>query len=143
MSNRVKRDAKQIAKTGSGEIIQQSMSITREGILPPPEELAKYEEIRPGITEVLLKSYTEQSQHRMELEKAVVYTGAGNTRRGQAFAFILSLIVIIGGFGLILLDKNIFGITAILGSLATLVGVFIYGNKSKKKERIQKSRDNP
>ena len=34
-------------------------------------------------------------------------------------------------------------IAAILGALATLVGVFIYGNKSKKDERIQKSRANP
>ena len=49
---------------------------------------------------------------------------------------------LLGGFALLFLDKNILGITSILGSLAALVGVFIYGNKSKKDERIQKEKMN-
>ena len=38
------------------------------------------------------------------------------------------------------LGKNIIGMTAVLGSIATLAGVFIYGNKIKKDERIQKEK---
>ncbi len=142
MSSKVKRQARQISQQ-KGEIIQQTVSVERVGILPPPEEMEAYEKIQPGITKILLDSFVEQSQHRMQLEKATINSGISNSKRGQVFAFILSLSVIIGGFVLVFMDKNVIGISAILGALATLVGIFIYGNKSKKDERLKKSKENP
>ncbi|MDO4568814.1 MAG: DUF2335 domain-containing protein [Planctomycetia bacterium] len=37
--------------------------------LPPPEDLAKYEEICPGAAQTIMDSFVQQRQHRMELEK--------------------------------------------------------------------------
>lgn len=75
------------------------------------------------------------------MESMVVTSGIQNMQRGQIFAFIIALVVIFGGFALVFVGKNIFGLAAILGALATLIGVFIYGNISKRKERLQKYND--
>ena len=111
--------------------------------LPPAAELERYEAIYPGFAERLMNRYEKQSDHRMELETKVIESGIKNSARGQVFAFVLASMTICVGAFLIYRNKDILGIAAILGSLATLVGVFIYGNKSKKDERIQKSKANP
>lgn len=113
------------------------------GPFPPAAELERYEAIYPGFAERLMNRYEKQSDHRMELETKVIESGIKNSARGQVFAFILASLTICVGAFLIYRNKDILGIAAILGSLATLVGVFIYGNKSKKDERIQKSKANP
>ena len=113
------------------------------GPFPPAAELEHYESICPGFTEKLMERYVAQSNHRMELETKVVESGIRNSARGQVFAFILALTTILIGSVLLYLNKDIAGIVAILGALGALVGVFIYGNKSKKDERIQKARSNP
>lgn len=140
MSNKLHKHARQIAKTSKNQIIEQTLSIERSGILPAPEELEQYEKFYPGITKVLIDEFQKQSSHRIKLESMAVASGIQNSKRGQIFAFILALIVIVGGFALIFLGKNIIGMTAVLGSIATLAGVFIYGNKIKKDERIQKEK---
>ena len=110
---------------------------------PPATELERYEAVYPGFAEKLMERYVRQSEHRMSLENKVIDSGIKNSARGQIFAFALALVTILIGAFLIYLNKDVLGIVAILGSLASLVGVFIYGNKSKKDERIQKSRANP
>ena len=79
----------------------------------------------------------------MELEKEVISTGAKQSLRGQIFAFILGAITIIGGLFLLIKDKNVQGYTLIVGSAATLAGVFVYGKRQNEKERIEKARLNP
>ncbi|MBR4791801.1 MAG: DUF2335 domain-containing protein [Treponema sp.] len=111
--------------------------------LPPAAELERYEKIYPGFAERLMVRYEKQSDHRMELETKVIESGIKNSARGQVFAFLLSAMTIGVGAFLIYRNKDILGIAAVLSALATLLGVFIYGNKSKKDERIQKSKANP
>ena len=90
-----------------------------------------------------MERYIKQSDHRMALENKVIDSGIRNSARGQIFAFILAMLTIVIGAALIFFNKDAVGIAAILGALATLVGIFIYGNKSKKDERIQKAMNNP
>lgn len=118
------------------------MQVERRSILPPPEEMERYEKLCPGITQRLLEQFQKQGEHRMELEKSVITSGIKNSARGQIFAFILSLTVIIMGFVLILFNKGTAGIVAIVSSLAALVGIFIYGSEAKKRERTEKSGQN-
>ena len=110
---------------------------------PPAAELERYESIYPGFSEKLMERYIKQSDHRMALENKVIDSGIRNSARGQIFAFILAMLTIVIGAALIFFNKDAVGIAAILGALATLVGIFIYGNKSKKDERIQKAMNNP
>ena len=142
MSNKTTSTTKQLSQQNKNSLIAEVTQIERQSILPPPEEMTQYEKLRPGITDVLLTAFQEQTHHRIEIEKKVIDSVISNSKRGQIFAFILSLIVIIGGFSLIFLDKNALGITSILGALTALVGTFIYGNKTKQKERIEKDKMN-
>ena len=75
----------------------------------------------------------------MKLENTVINSNVNNERRGQWFGFIISMTVIVGGFSLIFLDKDILGISAILASLTTLAGLFLLGKSKSKRELQSKS----
>lgn len=126
-------------------LVHSERSVTEfySGPFPPANELEHYESVYPGFAEKLMERYVKQSEHRMSLENKAIDSGIKNSARGQVFAFILALVTILIGAFLIYLDKDTLGIVVILSALASLVGVFIYGNKSKKDERIKKARANP
>lgn len=107
----------------------------RASILPPAEELAAYEAIQPGITERFLAAYEKQQEHRMVIEKTVITGAVQRTHQGQIFAFLLGVIAICGGLGLLFLGKSIIGLSVLIGAVASLIGVFIYGKESNKKEQ--------
>ncbi len=133
-------------RTSTQQNITQStkvMSAYYSAPYPPASELEHYEKIYTGFTERLVNNLEKQTAHRIEIEKKVIESGIKNSARGQILAFILALVVVSFGFVLLLLDKKTSGITAIVSALVALVGVFVYGNKSKKDERIQKAKVNP
>ncbi len=80
-----------------------------------------------------------QSEHREKLEARVVNGNVASQTRGSYFAFILALVAIVGGFYLILKGKDTSGLVAIIGSLASLLGVFILSKREQKSERVEKS----
>jgi uncharacterized membrane protein len=80
-----------------------------------------------------------QSAHRESLEAKVVAGNVASQARGSHYAFIICLVTIVGGFVLIETGKSIYGISAIILSLATLAGVFVIAKKEQKKERVEKS----
>jgi uncharacterized membrane protein len=82
-----------------------------------------------------------QQVHRHELEATVVKGNSTNERRGQLFAFIIAMTVIVSGVGLILNGRDTQGLVAIVGTLTTLAGVFIYGRYKQAQEREQKRRE--
>jgi uncharacterized membrane protein len=144
VSTRDKKDRRSITLSPNGTLPPGGQvlhaSYQRLSILPPPSELERYEALHPGTTKILLDTYQKQVEHRIKIEENVI---EGDTRRaniGQVMAFILSLVTIMGGFTLVALGKDVLGISAILGSLATLVGVFVYGAHTRRKERENKSK---
>ena len=82
-----------------------------------------------------------QAAHRRALESRVIAENCVTERRGQVFAFTLTLVVILGGVWLIYHGRDVGGLTAILGALAGLVGVFVYGRRKDAEERRQKRAD--
>lgn len=80
-----------------------------------------------------------QSAHRESLEAKVVEGNVASQARGSHYAFTLCLVTIVGGFALIGMGKSIFGISAVIGSLATLAAVFIVAKTVQKRERVEKS----
>jgi uncharacterized membrane protein len=81
----------------------------------------------------------KQSAHRERLEARVIEGGVANQTRGSYFAFIISVIAIVGGFVLIEQGKSAIGLSSIITSVGGLVGVFVYSKHQQKKERIEKS----
>lgn len=79
-----------------------------------------------------------QSAHRQELEKAVVLGNVTDAKRGQNYAFVLGVLAILCGSGLIAIGKTVEGLVAIIGALGTLAGIFIWGRLRQEKERQRK-----
>lgn len=82
-----------------------------------------------------------QQAHRQHLESTVVGGNVNAERRGQVFAFILGLIAILGGIGLIAFGKDALGIVSIITAFTALAGVFVYGRYQQARERAEKRRE--
>lgn len=100
--------------------------------------LAQYNAVFPGCAERIVAMAEAQSVHRQDLERAVVLGNVAAEKRGQHYAFALGALAIVGGVALIAGGKDVQGLASILGALATLAGVFIYGRHQQAKERQRK-----
>ena len=83
----------------------------------------------------------EQAAHRRAIESRVIAGNVAAERRGQVFAFALTLVAIISGVWLIYQGKDVGGLTAIIGVLASLVVAFVYGRHKDAEERRRKRAD--
>jgi uncharacterized membrane protein len=93
----------------------------------------------PNGAERIMAMAERQGAHRESLEAKVVEGNVASQARGSHYAFIICLITIVGGFVLIGMGKNIYGVSAVIGSLATLAGVFVIAKREQGKERVEKS----
>lgn len=111
------------------------------GPLPLPEHLARYDEILPGSAERMLKMAESQALHRQRIESAVIDSGAQNSRLGLVFAFIICMTCLaISAWGMYVGNGIAGAVVGALG-LGSIVGAFIYGTNSNRKEREWKSQD--
>lgn len=147
MGTRIKKDRRAmkntVAHNGDRGVNHHSTSVSlayRSGILPVPEELERYEVLCPGITDRLMKSYENQVTHRISCEKVVIDGDSKRSSLGQIFAFVITVIILIGGFILILFDKSIAGLSSIFLAISSLVAVFIGGAVTRSKERQRKAK---
>lgn len=123
-----------------------------KGPLPPAEQLEKYEKVHPGAADRIITMAEKQADHRRMLEfeqlkltrdlnETHLKSETINNKRGLIFAFVLVLLLIIGGFILILFDKDAYGFASIVASLATLAGTFIYRKKQEQKSDSDSQED--
>ncbi len=111
-----------------------TQTVIRSGPLPTPEELFDYGKVDPSFPERIMKKFEEQATHRMELEKTVVKTQSFNSKFGVMSGSLIAIICIIGAIYLLMNDKRLEGLVALIVPLTTLAGVFIYGKSSTQKE---------
>ena len=104
------------------------------GPIPSPENLAKYDEIHPGLAERIIQMAESESIHRREIEKRMTISYTKSAYMGMFFAFfsvcIVSFLVyysIFKGFG-----KEAAYIA--VGAIATVAGVFILFRRAAKKQ---------
>lgn len=109
-----------------------------QGPLPPPEALEQYGRIVPNGADRIVAMAESQMRHRQALESAVVNGNVEAQRRGQVMGFILGLVAILGGIGLIAFDKDVEGLSAIITAFVALAGVFVYGRVEQRRERERK-----
>ena len=118
--------------------VQQTTTLQFVGPLPPPATLKQYDDVLPGGAERIMALAELQSAHRQELEKKVVDSNCRNERLGTVLGFILAMTALCGGFALVAYGKDAGGIAAIVTSLASLAGVFIYSKRKQQQERAEK-----
>jgi uncharacterized membrane protein len=122
-------------------LVQIAAQLTmHQGILPHPEVLERYEKLIPGSAERLLKLTESQTHHRQSLEKTVVDHEVAQSSRGFWGAVVvtmgielISALLVLKGFPL---QGSAMGGVWLVG----LAGVFVYGTRSRKAERVDKAK---
>lgn len=109
-----------------------------QGPVPPPEVLAKYDEVVPGAGDRIFAMAERQAAHRQDLEKRVISSNMAAERLGTCLGFILAMTALVGGFYLIATGHSSVGIVSIISSLAIPAGAFAYGKYQQKQERVEK-----
>ena len=110
-----------------------------EGPLPPPEILRRFDEVVPGAAERIIRMAEEQFAHRTALEKKVIESDISRSKWGQILGFMIAVIGL-GVSALVTIYGNQWAGAVIGGAtLASLVGVFMYGARTRNKERVQKN----
>ncbi|MBI4722776.1 MAG: DUF2335 domain-containing protein [Candidatus Stahlbacteria bacterium] len=115
-----------------------SVQRIHSGPLPSPEVFAGYEKVFSGAAERILVMAENQAAHRQFIEKKAISSKANSEVLGVIFAFIIAFVGIIGGIFLIYIGKNIVGLTTFIGTLGSLIWVFIFGKKWQNKELEEK-----
>ena len=122
--------------------MQETLAIRAEffsGPLPPPEHLAAYERTMSGAAKSIFQAFETEGEHRRSTESKVVDSNIRLESRGQIFGFVMAMIALIGGMGLMAFDKSISGAAISLSALATLAGVFVWSKRQKSRELREKA----
>jgi uncharacterized membrane protein len=104
------------------------------GPLPPPSILVKYNEAVPNAAERILKMAERQAAHRIDSERFVIRTNVWRSWGGLIAGFVISLVILTCGSLLIAHDHDWGGTTIITGIIVALATVFVYGQKSGRRE---------
>ncbi len=109
------------------------------GPFPPPAVLERYEALYPGATKQLFTMAEQQATHRQGLERIAIRGDARRANLGLACGFVVALAGL-GVSGFLIYSGHEVGGT-ILGSIdfVGLVGVFVYGTESRRRERTAKA----
>lgn len=119
-------------------VVRQTQVQFSSGPLPPPEILKRFDEIVPGAAERIIKMAEEQSLHRKDLEKKVIESDIARSKWGQILGFIIAIIGLAVSAIVAVYGNAIAGGIIGIGTLASLVGVFMYGTKTRSNERLEK-----
>lgn len=122
--------------------VQELLAVRSElfsGPLPHPDHLEAYERIMPGAAERIFQAFGEEAGHRHAMESKVVDSSTRLESRGQIFGFVIGMTALIGGIGLMALDKSLTGAATSLSALVTLVGVFVWSKRQKSRELSEKA----
>ena len=107
------------------EVVRASFS----GPLPHPSTLKGYEQICPGAADRIIKMAENQMHHRHDIEKKFLSTNSRNSFLGILFAFILGLVIALGGIYCVIIGKQVSGLLFGGAGLSTIIIAFIKGTK--------------
>jgi uncharacterized membrane protein len=142
--SRDRRDARQRSKAEARS--PQSLAVkavavqeTFSGPLPPPEVLAKYDEIVPGMAERLLTTFERQADHRMTLERKVIDGDIRRSWAGLILGFVFGMALLVGSVFMIASGLAVAGIALIVAELVAIAVALIYTTESRRRERNRKA----
>lgn len=128
------------------EEVKEALMVMRSemysGPIPPPEALARYEEVQPGAADRILTMAEKQQEHRMALETKAIGGQVDQSKRGQLFGFILVFVCIaVAVFFAVYFGMTAFAVTFLCVTMVSVVGLFVTGKMAVQKDLAQKSKD--
>jgi len=110
-----------------------TMQAQFEGPLPDPVSFEKYNKILPGVADRIVIMAESEVSHRHYIEKKAVDSASRDGLLGLFFGFGIGIFTVgVGAY--VVLQGQPFAGSFISGSgVAGLVGVFVYGSRTKSK----------
>jgi uncharacterized membrane protein len=136
------RRSRQVARAEAAKVAQSAsltVSQTYSGPLPAPEDLVRYDAIVPGMAERLLTKFEKQADHRMDLERHVIYWDVRRANAGLLAAFVFGVIVLLAAVWLIVSGYESAGVTAIVVEFLAFAAALLYSTERRRRERDRKS----
>jgi uncharacterized membrane protein len=123
-----------------GEILGQTeiQFSSYQGWLLPAPIAAGWEELLPGAANRVMTLMEEQIHHRIAMERATILGNVRAQRWGLIFSALIVSIIVIGGIGLIAAGKEISGLAAIAGAIASVLIVFVTEKRRQDDELREK-----
>ena len=127
----------QIARPQSAGVMATTYT---SGPIPDASQLERYDMVCPGAADRIITMAEKQSKHRQDIEKKVVTASSRDSLLGLLAAFIIGIVTTVFGGVLILKSHDAAG--TIFGGvgLSSLVGTFVYGTRSSRRERESKNK---
>ena len=111
------------------------------GPIPPPDLLQRFDEIYPGAAQQILDDFVQESAHRRDMERKVVTAESFKEICGSIFAGLIGISGVGGGIWLAHEGRATGGLSSILATLASLVGVYLYQTRRADAEAGDRSMD--
>lgn len=92
----VERQPLNLSVGGSNNHVHFAVNVA---LLPPSEDMSRYEEVFPGATEYIMKAADGERSHRHSLERLLVQGGERRKALGLGMSFALSLTGLFGAIG--------------------------------------------
>jgi len=99
------------------------------GPLPPPEILARFEELYPGSAKLIIDDFLSESVQRREAERKILPSLLFRQTLGAISASLLGIVGLGGGIWLSHEGRSLGGLSSVLGTLGTLLAIFLYQNR--------------
>lgn len=118
------------------EIIKTLVSIKmHSGPLPDPETLFQYDKVISNGADRIMAMAEKQQDHRIELEKTAVRSQLSQSKKGQIFGFIISMVIVGCGTYLAICGHEKTGVVLIGTTLVALAGIFVLGRFKNQKSK--------
>ena len=125
-------------RDSKGVMLVQHSVESFSGPLPHPDILRKFNEIVPGSADRIIKMAEEQSSHRKDLERKVIDSNISRSKWGQILGFIIAIAGLAVSCIVAIYGNAIAGGIIGVGTLASLVSVFMYGSRTREGEKEDK-----
>lgn len=117
---------KELLKSLSITMIQEK---SHSGPLPDAETLIKYNSVIPNGADRIMKMAENQQEHRMIIEKKIIFEQSSQSKLGQWFGLVIGIVGISCGTFLAYSGETTVGGIIAGGTVVSLVSVFVIGKK--------------
>lgn len=101
-----------------------SAEVEYAGPIPHPEILAGYENTLAGAADRIIKMAEEEQRHRHDQEHRMLESDIRLQRSGMILYFILGLILMVLGFILLYMNRDLSGLASVLNAFAGISAIF-------------------
>ena len=136
-------EAQPLSTASADDLQNTQIAISQEvhqGPLPHPHTLAMYDQVVPGSADRIIAMAEKQQAHRLEMESRALASNNRDSLLGIISGAMICLSAIGGGVLVAIYGHAAEGTWMSSIGLASLVGVFVYGTRSRRHEREAKFR---